>query len=115
MEVTVINWDDFMRGELAIFCASKTEALQLLDIFDLRGLNTARQRELLVGPDAYSGWRYSYRWDVGENQLYSVDVDEGDSWQWHKDNGFVSRVCKFAEIKDKESLVIDVQTIDDML
>lgn len=115
MEVTVINWDDFMRGELAIFCTSKTEALQLLDIFDLRGLNTARQRELLGGPDAYSGWRYSYRWDVGRNQLYSVDVDEGDSWQWHKDNGFVSRVCKFAEIKDDESLVIDVQTIDDML
>jgi len=115
MEVTVINWDDFMRGKLAIFCTSKTEALQLLDIFDLRGLNTALQRKLLGGPDANSGWRYSYRWDVGENQLYSVDVDEGDSWQWHKDNGFVSRVCKFAEIKDEESLVIDVQTIDDML
>lgn len=81
MEVTVINWDDFMRGELVIFCTSKTEALQLLDIFDLRGLNTARQRELLGGPDANSGLRYSYRWDVGENKLYSADVDEGDSWQ----------------------------------
>lgn len=115
MEVIVINWDDFMQGELAIFCTSKTEALQLLDIFDLRGLNTARQRELLGGPDANSGLRYSYRWVVGENQLYSTDIYEDDSWQWHKDNGFVSRVCKFAEIKDEESLVIDVQTIDDML
>lgn len=115
MEATVINWDDFMRGELAIFCTSKTEALQLLDIFDLRGLDTALQREILGGPDANSGLRYSYRWDVGENQLYSVFVDEDESWQWHKDRGFVSYICKFAEIKDKESLVIDVQTIDDML
>lgn len=104
-----------MRGELAIFCTSKTEALQLLDIFDLRGLDTARQRELLGGPDANSGLRYSYRLGVGENQLYSAHVYECDSWQWHKDNGFVSRVCKFAEIKDEKSLVIDVQTIDDML
>lgn len=115
MEVTVINWDDFMRGELAIFCTSKTEALQLLDIFDLRGLNTARQREILEETDANSGLRYSYRCGVGENHLYSARVYECDSWQWHKDHGFVSRVCKFAEIKDKESLVIDVQTIDDML
>lgn len=103
-----------MRGELAIFCACKTEALQLLDIFDLRGLNTTRQRELLRA-DRDDGLRYSYRWDIGEDQLYSAGVEDDDSWQWHKENGFVSRVCQFAEIRDEESLVLDIQTIDDML
>lgn len=115
MEVTVINWYDFMRGELAIFCTCRAEALQLLDIFDLRGLNTTRQRELLRESDRDDGLRYSYRWDIGENKLYSADVEEDDSWQWHKENGFVSRVCQFAEIRDEESLVLDIQTIDDML
>ena len=104
MEVTVINWNDFMRGELAIFCTSETEALQLLDIFDLRGLDTARQREILGEFDANSVLRYSYRWGVGENHLYSVRVYEHDSWQWHKDHGFVAVCANLPKLKTRNRL-----------
>ena len=109
-----MNWDAFMYGELAIYCASETEALKLLDIFDTRGLDTTRQRELLHGADAEGITCHSYRWDIGDQKLYSASLGQADSWEWHKENGLVSSVCRFSEITEAMSNP-SITTLDGLL
>lgn len=93
-----MDWDSFMRGELAIYCASETQALALLDMFDAQGLDTSRQRELLHGADIEGITCHSYRWDIGKRTLYSASLGQEDSWQWHKERGLVNSVRKLSEI-----------------
>lgn len=93
-----MDWEDFMNGKLAIYCASETEALELLDILDAQGLDTAHQRELLRGTDDDDETCHSYRWDVGERKLFTASLEQGDSWQWHEEQGLVDFVYRFSEI-----------------
>ena len=95
-----MDWDAFMRGELAIYCANKAQALDLLDMFDAHGLDTAPQHELIRRADKYDTTCYSYRWDIWEQKLYSASLDQEDSWEWHKENGMTSSVCRFSEITE---------------
>lgn len=95
-----MDWDTFMRGELAIYCANKAQALDLLDMFDAHGLGTAPQRELIWCADADDTTCYSYRWDIWEQKLYSASLNQADSWEWHKENGMTSSVCRFSEITE---------------
>lgn len=93
-----MDWEQFMRGNLAIYCASETEAKQCLDMLDAQGLGTEQQRELLHGADAEGITCHSYRWDIGEWKLYSASLGQEDSWEWHAEQGFVNSVCRFSEI-----------------
>lgn len=95
-----MDWDAFMRGELAIYCANNAQALDLLDMFDAHGLDTAQQRELIRRADEDGTTCYSYRWAIWEQQLYSASLDQEDSWEWHKENGMTSSVRRFFEITE---------------
>lgn len=95
-----MDWDAFMRGELAIYCANKAQALALLDMFDAHGLDTAPKRELIRRADKYDTTCYSYRWDIWNQKLYSASLDQEASWEWHKENGFTRSVCRFSEIAE---------------
>ena len=110
MEVTVINWDDFMRGELAIYCGNSVEARSFLEMCEERGLDAKTQLFYLD-----NGKRYSYRWDVEENAIMSVDLENENDWLWHLAHGYVIRVFQFADLEDELLPVPDIQTIDDML
>lgn len=110
MEVTVINWDDFMRGKLAIFCGNNTEAQSFLDMCEERGLVTRTHRLLLDDAECYS-----FRWDVDEHSIMGVALDNEDDWLWHLANGYVTYVSMFSDLVDELSPVPDIQTIDDML
>ena len=95
-----MDWDAFTRGELAIYCANKAQALDLLDMFDAHGLDTAQQREWIRRADKDGTTCYSYRWDICEQKLYHAYLGQEDSWEWHKENGFTSSVCRFSEITE---------------
>lgn len=95
-----MGWDAFMRGKLAIYCANKAQALALLDMFDAHGLDTAQQRELIRRADEDDTTCYSYRWDICEQKLYSASLNQEDSWEWHKEIGLTSSVCRFSEITE---------------
>ena len=95
-----MDWDAFMRGELAIYCANKAQALDLIDMFDAHGLDTAQQRELLRDADIEGVTCHSYRWDIGERKLYTASLGQEDSWKWHKENGMTSSVRRFFEITE---------------
>lgn len=95
-----MDWDAFMRGELAIYCANKAQALDLLDMFDAHGLDTAHQREWIRRADKDDTTCYSYRWNICEQKLYNASLDQEDSWEWHKENGMTSSVCRSSEITE---------------
>ena len=109
-----MDWDSFMRGELAIYCASEAQALELLDMFDAQGLDTSRQRELLHGADIEGITCHSYRWDIGAQKLYSASLGQEDSWQRHKEQGLVNSVRKLSEIAESMSNP-SITTLDGLL
>lgn len=110
MEMTVINWDDFMQGKLAIFCENFAEAQSFLDMCEEFGLDGELQRSFLDDAKCHS-----YRWDVEEKAIISVNLDNEDDWLWHLAHGYVTRVLQFADLEDELLPVPDIQTIDDML
>lgn len=109
-----MDWDAFERGELAIYCANKAQALDLLDMFDEQGLDTSRQRELLRVADIEGATCHSYRWDIGERKLYTASLGQEDSWKWHKEIGLTSSVCRFSEITESMSNP-SITTLDGLL
>lgn len=107
-----MDWDAFMRGELAIYCASEAQALELLDMFDAQGLDTIHQRETFV--ERRRDLTYSYRWGVEREELCVVHLWVTESWEWHKENGMVSSVCRFSEITESMSNP-SITTLDGLL
>ena len=81
-----------------------------MEMCEERGLDAKTQLFYLD-----NGKRYSYRWDVEENAIMSVDLDSEDDWLWHLAHGYVIRVFQFADLEDELLPVPDIQTIDDML